>query len=140
MSNVNCQNCGQANAEIARVCRYCGTQLQRAPAGYADPSPPPGSYVPPHSWQSGALQQQQQQPSPQPAPHPAPQFAPQFAPHRFRCPFCGSEQPPVVAQRISTGGWIVFAAMILFCFPLFFIGLLIKEEYRQCSWCRASLS
>ena len=138
MPNVTCQNCGQANAEIARVCRYCGTQLQRAPAGYADPAAPPlGSYVPPHSWQSGALQQQQQHHS---APPHAPQPAPQFAPQRFRCPYCGTEQPPIVAQRISTGGWIVFAMMILFCFPLFFIGLLIKEEYRQCSWCRASLS
>lgn len=132
MPNINCQNCGQANAEIARVCRYCGTQLQRAQGGYADPAPPQGSYVPPHSWQSGALSQHQSQPPAAPQPMLS-------APH-FRCPFCGTDAPPLVSQRISTAGWIVFAALLLFCFPLFFIGLLMKEEYRQCSFCRATLS
>ncbi|HEY9282634.1 MAG TPA: LITAF-like zinc ribbon domain-containing protein [Pyrinomonadaceae bacterium] len=134
MPNITCQNCGQANAEIARVCRYCGTQLQRAAAGYATPAPPSSSYVPPHSWQSGALPQHQSQP-----PN-APQPMPQLSATHFRCPYCGTDAPPIVARRISTGGWIVFAAMLIVCFPLFFIGLLIKEEYRQCGFCRASLS
>lgn len=134
MPNITCQNCGQANAEIARVCRYCGTQLQRAAASYATPAPPSSSYVPPHSWQSGALPQHQSQP-----PN-APQPMPQLSATHFRCPYCGTDAPPIVARRISTGGWIVFAAMLIVCFPLFFIGLLIKEEYRQCSFCRASLS
>jgi hypothetical protein len=136
MPNITCQNCGQANADIARVCRYCGTQLQRTPGAYADPAPPPGSYVPPHSWQSGALPQHQSQP-PQ---APQPQHAPHFAAARFRCPYCGTDAPPLVSQRISTAGWIVFAALLVFCLPLFFIGLLMKEEYRQCSFCRATLS
>ena len=131
MPNITCRNCGQANAEIARVCRYCGTQLRLAPAGYA--APPLGSYVPPHSWQSGALSQHlSQQPVAQPAPA--------LSATNFRCPYCGTAEPPVIARRISTAGWVVFASLLLFCFPLFFIGLLIKEEYRQCSWCRASLS
>jgi ribosomal protein L24E len=137
MPNTTCPNCGQANPDIARVCRYCGRQLQAPPAGYAQP--PSTSYVPPHSWQSGALPQHQSQPPAAPAPQPMPQYAAQFPPQHFRCPFCGTDAPPVVGQRISTAGWIVFAVMILFCFPLFFIGLLMKEEYRQCSFCRASL-
>jgi hypothetical protein len=135
MPNVTCRNCGQPNADIARVCRYCGTQLQPSPAGYAQPAPPSSSYVPPHSWQSGALPQQQHQSQP-PAP-PAP--APLYPAVSFRCPYCGTDAPPVTGQRISTAGWIVFAVMLLFCFPLFFIGLLMKEEYRQCSYCRATL-
>ncbi|HLL74871.1 MAG TPA: zinc ribbon domain-containing protein [Pyrinomonadaceae bacterium] len=130
MSYVTCQNCGQANADVARVCRYCGTQLQHKRGAYADPAPPT-SYVPPHSWQSGALSQHQSAP-------PAP--APLLSADNFRCPYCQTTQPPVVATRISTAGWVVFGVMIIACFPLFFIGLLIKEEYRQCSWCRASLS
>ena len=133
MPHITCRNCGQANADIARVCRYCGTQLQQAPTGYATPAPPPpGSYVPPHSWQSGALHQSSPPVQPQPAP--------QLSATNFRCPYCGTDAPPLVAQRISTAGWIVFAVLLVFCLPLFFIGLLIKEEYRQCSWCRASLS
>lgn len=136
MPYVTCQNCGRSNADVARICRYCGTQLRRAAAPYAAPAPPLGSYVPPHSWQSGALPQPQQQQQP----HAAPRPALQPSPAHFRCPYCGTDAPPLVAQRISTAGWVVFAAMLIFCFPLFFIGLLIKEEYSQCSWCRASLS
>lgn len=132
MPNVTCQNCGQPNADVARICRYCGTQLQRAPVGYAEPSRPGGSYVPPHSWQSGALPQQHHHES-------QPQPTPQFPPPHFRCPYCGTDAPPVVGRRISTAGWIVFAVMIVACLPLFFIGLLMKEEYRQCGYCRASL-
>jgi hypothetical protein len=30
---------------------------------------------------------------------------------------------------------VVFAVMITFCFPLFFIGLLMKERYRVCGDC-----
>jgi len=138
MPNVTCQNCGQASSDVARICRYCGAQLphaaQQQRTDYAEPRQ--GSYVPPHSWKSGALPQAS-------APAPMAQAQPAAAPpssHGFRCPFCGSDAPPMIARRISTGGWIVFAALLLFCFPLFFIGLLIKEEYRACSWCRSPLT
>ncbi len=57
----------------------------------------------------------------------------------FRCPFCGSDEFPLRRSQISVGGWIVFAVMILVCFPLFWIGLLIKEEYRVCAECGMKL-
>lgn len=53
----------------------------------------------------------------------------------FQCPYCGSKNLPMKNSKISTGGWVVFAMMILFCFPLFFIGLLMKEDYRECADC-----
>ena len=130
MSYVNCQNCGQMSADIARICRYCGAQLQHAaarPSTYADPQPP-GSYVPPHGWKSGSLPLA-----------PLPQAQPPTA-QRFRCPHCQTSELPVVARRISTAGWVVFFALLVMCFPLCFIGLFIKDEYRQCSWCRAAIS
>lgn len=133
MSYVNCHNCGQPSADIARICRYCGTQLQHAsarPPTYAEPQPP-GSYVPPHSWKSGSL------PLAPPPPHAQPQPAPA---QRFRCPHCQTGELPVVARRISTAGWVVFFTLLIMCFPLCFIGLFIKDEYRQCSWCRAAIS
>jgi len=34
---------------------------------------------------------------------------------------------------------VVFVVMLLFCWPLFFIGLLMKEEYQVCSDCGARL-
>jgi hypothetical protein len=135
MLNINCQNCGQPNPDIARVCRYCGHGLRPDPAAqkqtdYAAPPRPGGGYVPTHDWASSA-------PLP-PQPYAQPQ--PLVSAENFRCPYCRTTQPPVIAQRISTAGWIVFAALLVFCLPLFFIGLLIKEEYRMCSWCRAPLS
>jgi hypothetical protein len=136
MLTLNCQNCGQPNPDIARVCRYCGHALRADTdarrTGYAEPRV--GAYVPTHDWASSA---------PLPAPTPPVPFAqpqPAINAENFRCPFCQTTQPPVVATRISTGGWIVFAALIVACLPLCFLGLFIKEEYRMCSWCRASLS
>ncbi|MGI9013768.1 MAG: hypothetical protein ACR2GY_05890 [Phycisphaerales bacterium] len=70
-----------------------------------------------------------QQPPPQP-PHSHPPMQAGFA-----CPLCSSSAAPVQRQRISTGGWITFAVLLLVCLPLFWIGLLIKEDYTVCGAC-----
>lgn len=57
----------------------------------------------------------------------------------FECPYCGSAEPPLVRSEISTGGWIVFAVMLVTCFPLFWVGFFIKDEYRQCDECGVRL-
>lgn len=57
----------------------------------------------------------------------------------FRCPFCDSPEPPARREKVSAGGWVVLVVMLLFCFPLFFIGLLMKEEYRVCRDCGVKL-
>jgi DNA-directed RNA polymerase subunit RPC12/RpoP len=53
----------------------------------------------------------------------------------FRCPYCGSREVPVTRSKISAAGWVTFVVLLLFCLPLFWIGLLIKEEYRECYEC-----
>jgi predicted Zn finger-like uncharacterized protein len=53
----------------------------------------------------------------------------------FRCRSCGSRDRPVYKEEISTAGWVVFAVMLTVCFPLFWIGLLMKEQYRACAEC-----
>ena len=57
----------------------------------------------------------------------------------FKCPYCKSKARPLVTKKISGAGWIVFALMILFCFPLFWIGLLMTEESRSCGNCGMKL-
>ena len=57
----------------------------------------------------------------------------------FHCPYCNSSMPPMVQSQISSAGWAVFVILLLFCLPLFWIGLLIKEEYRVCSSCGMKL-
>jgi ssDNA-binding Zn-finger/Zn-ribbon topoisomerase 1 len=60
-------------------------------------------------------------------------------PAGFCCPFCKSILAPKVKRKISTGGWMTFVALLIFCFPLCFIGLFIKEEYRVCRSCGIKL-
>ena len=59
---------------------------------------------------------------------------------RFHCPFCGCNDPPVVRRKVSTAGWVMFVVLLCFlCLPLFWIGLLMKEEYRICADCGIKL-
>jgi lipopolysaccharide-induced tumor necrosis factor-alpha factor len=105
----------------------------------------------PYSWASPSSplhevagdEPQQVEPIPPPPPivqtpshtiHPQPMFSP-----GYRCPHCGTTAPPQIVKKISDGGWIVFVVMLLFCFPLFWIGLLMKEESRVCSMCLTKL-
>lgn len=130
---INCQNCGSPNPEVARICRYCGAHLQPGGRAQAPYAPPQSDYVPP--WAADAP------PAPvQPLTPTAHEAGPQpFVAGHFRCPHCGSTELPVVSRRISTAGWIVFFALLVFCFPLCFVGLFIKEEYRMCNWCRGAI-
>ena len=57
----------------------------------------------------------------------------------FCCPFCKSNLAPKVKRKISTGGWVTFAALLILCFPLCIIGLFIKDEYRVCRSCGIKL-
>ncbi|HLL16030.1 MAG TPA: LITAF-like zinc ribbon domain-containing protein [Pyrinomonadaceae bacterium] len=133
MSTIFCHNCGQANADIARICRYCGSALAShtpsapRPADYAPP-PPQNDFTGMPLWATD------------PPPAPVQPLVQPNAPAHFRCPHCQSNAPPVIARRIGTAGWVVFFTLLIACFPLCFIGLFIKEEYRMCSWCRGAIA
>ena len=136
MSNITCQNCGQPNADIARICRYCGSSLLTG-NGFSER---PTDYAPPPQQQNdfGGIPAWANVPPPAAAVQPRPQTQP--APANFRCPHCASTAPPIISKRIGVAGWVVFFALLIFCFPLCFIGLFIKEEYRMCSWCRGAIA
>jgi len=55
----------------------------------------------------------------------------------YRCPYCSSQYLPTVIRKISTGGWVTFALLLVFFFPLFWIGLLMKEDQRYCPSCNS---
>jgi hypothetical protein len=57
----------------------------------------------------------------------------------FRCPYCRTSNYPITSRQISGAGWAVFVIMLLFCFLLFWVGLLITEEKRRCSDCGMNL-
>ena len=151
-----CQNCGKLNSPDTNFCRFCGTRfvvrepIPDNPFDYAAPRP--------YAWKTDEFQTRNEarQTShidrvPVPARHEAARLGAQGSagpmayrqPHNFagpfRCPRCMSTLPPRLERRISTGGWITFAVLLVLFFPLFWIGLLIKEDVSVCPVCNLKL-
>jgi len=156
---INCTNCGQINTETSYFCRFCGTKFsQQQPQPILDSES--YEYAPPrpYSWKTDEFQvaenrkprtQTTNQPQPlvnqfatqqSARPQPLVQQSPQNMAYGYRCPRCSNQQLPKVIKRISTAGWIVFAVLLLVFFPLFWIGLLIKEDVRLCSVCNYKIN
>lgn len=150
---IKCNNCGETNSPETNFCRFCGARFpqsthQPASNPYDHPAPKP------YSWKTDEFQTSGEARRTMPTglnPNTGAQIAPplhaplvraqpqHFAPS-FRCPACMSSYPPRTERRISTGGWITFAALLVFFFPLFWIGLLIKEDVLICQTCNTKLS
>lgn len=135
--------CQHPTPGIRVACPTCGQHIEVP--HYSEPGTDTGvpetetGAYPPRS--SGA-----HAPSPSPYQQPASQYDDPYArPSRrmrgvgFECPYCHTDQPPSTRSQISPAGWVVFVAMLFFCFPLFFIGLLMTEEYKVCSQCGVRL-
>ncbi|HEX6126492.1 MAG TPA: LITAF-like zinc ribbon domain-containing protein [Pyrinomonadaceae bacterium] len=136
---IHCQNCGQGNAPESQFCRFCGTKfLASQPVsqqGYDYGAPRP------YSWKTDEYQTHAD-----PRPKPPDAWNPagagplavsnqQFTTGNYRCPNCMSQFLPRIERRISTTGWIVFAVLLVVFFPLFWVGLLIKEDVHVCPSC-----
>lgn len=158
---LQCQNCGQVNAQMSNFCRFCGTnfgQTQNSNTNsngndYDFSSPRP------YSWKTDEFQVSETQArksktinqvqpltnqfttmqTPPQRPQPIAFQQPQNLSFGYHCPRCSSQLLPKIVRRVSTAGWIVFAALMVVFFPLFWVGLLIKEEARICSVCNARI-
>jgi len=153
---IPCQNCGKLNSPETNFCRFCGTKFTvQAPV----PDNPFDHVAPrPYVWKTDEFQTKSEarqtaymnRPQAQtgafnpnnPASRPAPlaYAQPQQFAGPFRCPHCMSHFPPRIERRISTAGWITFAILLVLFFPLFWIGLLIKEDVRVCQTCNSKVS
>lgn len=56
------------------------------------------------------------------------------------CHYCGSTALPYQTSVISSGGWVVFVLLLIFFFPLCWIGLLMTESQFKCADCGARLN
>src|SRR6185369_1312947 len=130
MSTIRCPQCGLINGIVDSSCQRCGYPLSQSAQNAAREQQTQQPPYPPQ-WQ----QPYTMPPPMMPMPQPMPQHMQQPA---FRCTYCGGNVL-VVDRKVSTGGWIVFALMILICFPLFWIGLLMKEDYHRCGTCGITL-
>lgn len=105
--------------------------MQPPPGGWP---PPPNGYPPP----PGYPPQQQGYGPPPSQGWGAPQgyvMVPVQAAPMFQCPMCRAADPPCERDKVSVAGWVIFAVLLLCCFPLCFIGLTQKEKWRVCSRC-----
>jgi predicted RNA-binding Zn-ribbon protein involved in translation (DUF1610 family) len=138
---IQCQNCGQSNVPESQFCRFCGTKFvvrQPVPQQAHDYSQPR-----PYAWKTDEFQTQtepRKNPGVQEFPgQPLAAREPDFIAGNYRCPNCMSQFLPRVERRISTTGWIVFAVLLVLFFPLFWVGLLIKEDVQICPSCNVRL-
>ena len=144
---IQCQNCGQGNAPESQFCRFCGTKFlinqplpqQQHQQNYGYQAPPR-----PYSWKTDEYQTQTDSrkttgSSAFPSGQPLASRDPQFMSGNYRCPNCMSQFLPRIDRRISTTGWIVFAVLLVVFFPLFWVGLLIKEDVQVCPSCNVRL-
>lgn len=59
----------------------------------------------------------------------------EYTRQRFHCKGCGSRRSPVRRDKVSGAGWAVFWVLLIMFFPLCWIGLLMREKWRECSEC-----
>lgn len=138
-----CQNCGQLNETGQNYCRHCGKAILQ-PQTYQPPqaNPKPYGWASPSSPLHDIFDDQQQPRQPQQVQR-IPQTPPlvqmprqhQHLAAGYRCPNCGTNAPPITRSEISDGGWIVFILMLFLCLPLFWVGLLMRDQFRVCPAC-----
>lgn len=64
----------------------------------------------------------------------------QLPPGHVRCPFCGFVGEAHHVVKTSAGGWIVFAVLLVFCFPICWLGLMIQTRAgSKCPACKSVL-
>ena len=125
-----------------------GNGWGNGPPGWGPP-PQPGYGPPPQPQQGyGSPPQQGYGPPPQqqgygPPPGvyqqpygPSPMVPFGAMPAAWMCRWCGYQGFPMQRQKISTGGVVVAIVLFFVFFPLFWIGLLMKETITQCPQCR----
>ncbi|MDQ3713563.1 MAG: hypothetical protein M3388_15255 [Acidobacteriota bacterium] len=148
---IQCTNCGQVNTDASNFCRFCGTKFLQSQIFNGNNY----EYTPPrpYSWKTDEFQVVDKksqkteqinrvQPLANPyltnqtvRPQPLAFQQPQNIAYGYRCPRCASQAFPTTVRKISTVGWIVFAVLMVVFFPLFWLGLLIKEDVRVCPTC-----
>jgi len=155
---IRCQNCGQDNSGGSNFCRFCGVKFSHMPMQRQPDKPQPPPVRRPYSWKTdefqvkkGSVKQTQrinqvrplanmpnqpnQQMAPRPQPHAPQHYHQQMTTYGYRCPRCSSQLMPRVTRKISSAGWVTFAILLVTFFPLFWIGLLIKEDVKTCPVC-----
>jgi hypothetical protein len=49
------------------------------------------------------------------------------------------KQGAILTSKISGVGWLTVIILLLFCFPIFWLGFFIKEDIYYCKSCRMKI-
>lgn len=157
-TNINhCQHCGQISSDKSNFCRFCGSKIYQMQKPLSQENRVNYEYSPPrpYSWKTDEFESKQKNQTapinrvqpllnqpPQPTQKDLQNLNQQPVPYQqnmmtygYVCPRCSSQVLPRTEKQISSAGWIVFTVLFLTIFPLFWIGLLIKEEIKICPVC-----
>jgi len=58
---------------------------------------------------------------------------------KWSCPYCDSTEAPIIRRQVGAVGWVMFAVLLLFFFPLCFLGLMMTDENEYCADCGSKL-
>lgn len=138
-----CSNCGNVNGPNSNFCRACGMQIVGQQVSSQPQSQPFDHSAPrPYAWKTDEYSTNNEargQVASEPIGQPM-AFRPPSGLANYRCPHCTSTYLPRHERKISTAGWITFAVLLVFFFPLFWIGFLIKEDTFVCPSCLKRIS
>ncbi len=160
---INCQHCGQVNSGGSNFCRFCGLKFNQPQEPLMQEKRTNYEYSPPrpYSWKTDEFELKQKKQTtpinrvqplirqpPQPTrkdlqmlgQNPAVPYQQNMLSYGYSCPRCSSQILPRTEKKISTAGWIVFSVLLVTFFPLFWIGLLIKEDVRICPVCNLRIN
>jgi|GEM_PF-1813770 len=117
-SVTNCPSCNSAVELGAKFCLICGKPIT--------PNQAQGS-VPSISYAAANAQA------------PLGAFPPRMGTLTGTCPFCGTDTAPIMIRKdLTTNGWILFAVLLLVCFPVCWLPFVIdgcKKAEWQCPRC-----
>ena len=60
----------------------------------------------------------------------------------IKCSLCGHEGMPIIKKTLSSGGWVFFIVLLLFCLPLCWLPFVLdecKDKIQKCAGCGSKL-
>lgn len=136
MNSNKCSSCNLVNFASAKTCNRCGNDLTVQPVQTMAPTincPHCGNLNSPDAKYCIRCMNLFS------APMTANLFNPIMNAPGFTCPFCHSNKGFLVQSKVSGAGCIVSIILLIFFFPLCWIGLLMKEQQRFCANCSMKL-
>jgi len=124
---IQCNHCQKFNEPGTKFCINCGSPLLQYRSSELKPPPP-------YTWKTTEENLAQSQTLP-----PIPQQTFPLGQPYYYCHRCKKYVYPVPSSQISGAGWVVFALLLIFCLPLFWIGFLIREAILVCPFCRLKI-